>query len=227
MAGEEPVAEVADPTQTITLPSRPTPRREPVRPDGARGGGAPEEPEPVVEDEPVAETSRGRGRRGRAVEVESLPRADRGRRRVPRSSRRVESEVEEPAAGRGRRAGRRGERFRRPRRPRSRGLRPMWPPRRRRVERRRSRRASRTSRPRRRAGQREVGRDRLRDGPHHGRRRGGLREVRRGRGTRFRLARRHAMPRLGLAWQSARMSIRCGSRSSARGRPASTRPGTC
>ena len=25
MAGEEPVAEVADPTHTITLPSRPTP----------------------------------------------------------------------------------------------------------------------------------------------------------------------------------------------------------
>ena len=31
----------------------------------------------------------------------------------------------------------------------------------------------------------------------------------------------------GLAWQSAHPSIRCGSRSSAPGRPASTRPGTC
>ncbi|HEX6653080.1 MAG TPA: RDD family protein [Thermoleophilaceae bacterium] len=52
VAGEEPVAEAAEPTATITLPSRPTP------PEPLSGMGpeeAAEEAEPIMESEPVVE----------------------------------------------------------------------------------------------------------------------------------------------------------------------------
>ena len=92
---------------------------------------------------------------------------------------------------------------------------------------------SRTSRSRTMAGHGPVGRDRLRDGPHHGGRRGGclgrpLRVRARPAGLGLAPVTRRAMPTLvGSHGNRHESSIRCASRSSAPGRRASTRPGIC